>query len=113
MNYYRGDTTVGVFAPDGKIPKILKDHLSGRIRFIPIPADRWTHTDFYVTSAGLTIANERAAARLKATIVVLPEAAMWFDQALINFAVQPRVYYAQKQGDTPQLPPPTLMEAAQ
>jgi len=60
--------------------------------------------DYYVTTAGLTSGTERAAARMGATVVVLPEAADWLAErvAALAFAGDvPRIFLAERAGDTP------------
>jgi hypothetical protein len=60
--------------------------------------------DYYVTTAGLTSGTERAAARMGATVVVLPEAGDWLAERVAAMAfsgVVPRIFLAERAGDTP------------
>lgn len=63
----------------------------------------WT-CDYYVTTAGLTSATERAAARMGALVVVLPEGGAYLSERVAALAFSgntPRVFIAERGGDMP------------
>lgn len=62
------------------------------------------HCDYYITFTGLTVTTERAAARMSALVVVLPEAMDWFHGKLLVALASGRdvwMFLAARDGDSP------------
>lgn len=95
-------------------------HLFTRTRGIPrarlnlddrFPVDHITqrtawpvHCDYYISFTGLTVQTERAAVRMRATVVVLPEATEWWRGKLLVALTSGRdvwAFLASRDGDSP------------
>lgn len=60
--------------------------------------------DYYITFTGLTVKTERAAARMGALVVVLPEASNWFHGRVLTALTSGRdiwAFLAARDGDSP------------
>ena len=95
---------VRIFSKSGKVPNVLVEALdSNAVYEIVTDLDLWPATcDFYVTSAALCVRTERAAARMCALTIVMPEQRVWLAGKLRQWRAEQKtayVFVARRQGD--------------
>lgn len=90
-----------LYSTTGTVPLVLRNVIDGRVQVTPTPPEKWGRTDYYLTTSGLCAATERAAARLGAIPVVMPEGHSWLNAQLLTSPWPKTLFLARKRGDSP------------